>query len=445
MNRQIWVLLASLLVWGVAQAENWVPLAKLSSNGTATDHLEVDDDSVRDDNGRVTLWLRIVYAEPRVAKFNPQRKYKSERIKAEFDCTGRQFRETGVAYHDEQGQHFFGMDFSSREWKPIRDDGLSGLEYRHACKGRMTQALAPPSAFKGEALEVQVHQISASSMLQILADYTGINVLAGDEFRAIPLDIHESAVPWDQLLDRLVREQGLEQRRSGKLVLIASGCRLSNPADVAGAIPYGKDLLSLNFQRIGTLVLPEIFAGYQREPFDASALNRSGQVTVRAKDVALGDHVAALGTVQGWNVTFVPKRGAKWAPNISVEKCLAAAGQPLQKAVEPHKPSSNNVQQEPCQRVKAFPSQSPCQALEYHPLSELRFLGFIKRKSSEPSIWALIAAPLDEVTYTVRVGDYVGPNFGVVSRISSLGITIRETVRNAKGVWEERDISISYQ
>ncbi len=51
----------------------------------------------------------------------------------------------------------------------------------------------------------------------------------------------------------------------------------------------------------------------------------------------------------------------------------------------------------------------------------------------------------DTALFQVRVGNYVGQNFGRVLRISESEVAIRETVQDAAGDWVERDTALQLQ
>jgi type IV pilus assembly protein PilP len=73
------------------------------------------------------------------------------------------------------------------------------------------------------------------------------------------------------------------------------------------------------------------------------------------------------------------------------------------------------------------------QALEAYPLDALKFVGTLKQQNQT---WALILKP-DKQIVRIRVGDYIGPDYGKVLFITGDTIKIEETIKNS-GVWEKR-------
>lgn len=75
--------------------------------------------------------------------------------------------------------------------------------------------------------------------------------------------------------------------------------------------------------------------------------------------------------------------------------------------------------------------------LENFPLQNLKFVGSVK---SDKGLSALIEA--NNHVYTVKVGNYVGENYGRITAISQDSITITEKVENADGGWDNRHIQL---
>lgn len=84
----------------------------------------------------------------------------------------------------------------------------------------------------------------------------------------------------------------------------------------------------------------------------------------------------------------------------------------------------------------------PREALESFPLESLIYVGSLSKKGHK---YALIKTP-DETLQRVKVGNYLGPNFGMITSISENEINIKEVVQDdVTGDWIERDASINLQ
>jgi type IV pilus assembly protein PilQ len=74
--------------------------------------------------------------------------------------------------------------------------------------------------FTGEKLSLNFQDIEARSVLQLLADFTGLNLVVSDSVTG-NLTLRLKNVPWDQAMDIILKTKGLAQRRSGNVILIA--------------------------------------------------------------------------------------------------------------------------------------------------------------------------------------------------------------------------------
>ena len=52
---------------------------------------------------------------------------------------------------------------------------------------------------------------------------------------------------------------------------------------------------------------------------------------------------------------------------------------------------------------------------------------------------------VDNLLYQVRVGNYLGQNFGKITKVSETGISLREIVQDAAGEWIERTATLQLQ
>jgi type IV pilus assembly protein PilP len=52
---------------------------------------------------------------------------------------------------------------------------------------------------------------------------------------------------------------------------------------------------------------------------------------------------------------------------------------------------------------------------------------------------------VDNLLYQVKVGDYLGQNYGKIMKITETDVTLREIVQDAAGEWTERTGSLQLQ
>jgi type IV pilus assembly protein PilQ len=74
--------------------------------------------------------------------------------------------------------------------------------------------------FTGKPMSLNFQNIEVRTALQILADFTGLNIVTSDSVTgSLTLRLHQ--VPWDQVLDIMVQAKGLSQRRQGNVIWVA--------------------------------------------------------------------------------------------------------------------------------------------------------------------------------------------------------------------------------
>ena len=74
--------------------------------------------------------------------------------------------------------------------------------------------------YTGERLSLNFQDIEVRSVLQLLADFTGLNLVVSDSVEG-NLTLRLKSVPWDQAMDIILKTKGLAQRRAGNVILIA--------------------------------------------------------------------------------------------------------------------------------------------------------------------------------------------------------------------------------
>lgn len=80
------------------------------------------------------------------------------------------------------------------------------------------------------------------------------------------------------------------------------------------------------------------------------------------------------------------------------------------------------------------------QPLEAYPLDSMTMVGSVTR-AGQP--YALLR--VDNLLYQVKSGDYLGQNYGKITRITETDIALREIVQDAAGEWIERVSSLQLQ
>lgn len=80
------------------------------------------------------------------------------------------------------------------------------------------------------------------------------------------------------------------------------------------------------------------------------------------------------------------------------------------------------------------------EALENYPLDTVKMVGTLKKVGLS---YALLQ--IDKTVFPVKLGNYVGQNFGMVTRITDTEVTLKEIVQDASGEWVEREAKLVLQ
>ena len=78
--------------------------------------------------------------------------------------------------------------------------------------------------------------------------------------------------------------------------------------------------------------------------------------------------------------------------------------------------------------------------LESYPLDSMSMVGSVVKQGHQ---YALLK--VDNLLYQVKVGDYLGQNYGKITQITETGINLREIVQDAAGEWTERTGALQLQ
>nr|WP_315900731.1 type IV pilus secretin PilQ [Halomonas sp. DP1Y21-3] len=85
---------------------------------------------------------------------------------------------------------------------------------------------AQGEGYQGAPITLNFQDVEVRSVLSVLSDFTGLNIVASDSV-AGRVTLNLEAVPWDQALDMVLESQGLDSRRQGDILLVAPASELA--------------------------------------------------------------------------------------------------------------------------------------------------------------------------------------------------------------------------
>ena len=80
------------------------------------------------------------------------------------------------------------------------------------------------------------------------------------------------------------------------------------------------------------------------------------------------------------------------------------------------------------------------EVLEAYPLDTLKMVGTLQKPGLS---YALLQ--VDKAVFQIKVGNYVGQNFGMVTKVTETELKLREIFQDASGAWTERQATLELQ
>ena len=110
--------------------------------------------------------------------------------------------------------------------------------------------------YTGDLLSLNFQDIEVRAILQILADFTGMNIVVSDSVKG-NLTLRLQNVPWDQALDIILRTKGLTMRQNGNVIFIApteevaarEKLDLESRKTVEELIPLRTEIMQVNYAK----------------------------------------------------------------------------------------------------------------------------------------------------------------------------------------------------
>lgn len=128
------------------------------------------------------------------------------------------------------------------EVRPIKED-----------PNKLTQGT---QGYRGEKLSLNFQNVEVRAVLQVIADFTGLNIITSDTVGG-NLTLRLKDVPWDQALDIVMQAKGLDMRKNGSVIWIApkdelltkEKLELEQRAQIAELEPLKTEIFQLNYQK----------------------------------------------------------------------------------------------------------------------------------------------------------------------------------------------------
>ncbi len=101
-----------------------------------------------------------------------------------------------------------------------QSDNLYTIEFKALSKEEIEEQKKDEFGFTGERLSLNFQNIEVRAVLQLIADFTGLNMVTSDAVSG-NVTLRLKNVPWDQALDIILKSRGLGMRQSGNVIMVA--------------------------------------------------------------------------------------------------------------------------------------------------------------------------------------------------------------------------------
>jgi type IV pilus assembly protein PilQ len=152
----------------------------------------------------------------------------------------------------EAGGVFDHLAYQSEDLFTLDVKALTQVEQEQAKKDKFT--------YTGERLSLNFQNIEVRAVLQLIADFTGLNMVASDTVSG-SLTLRLKNVPWDQALDIILKTKGLAMRQTGNVILIApteeiaarEKLELEAQKQIEELAPLRSEFIQVNYAKASTL------------------------------------------------------------------------------------------------------------------------------------------------------------------------------------------------
>ena len=144
--------------------------------------------------------------------------------------------------------------------------------------------------FSGEKISLNFQQIELRALLQVIADFTQINLIASDAVTG-STTVRLMNVPWDQALDIVLESKGMGSRRQGNVIWVAPKDEwlqrekqaLENQTTLQALAPLNNLAITLQYAKAGDVAQRLMPSGLGGGPGGARWLSARGTLMVEPR------------------------------------------------------------------------------------------------------------------------------------------------------------------
>ncbi|MFT5171865.1 MAG: type IV pilus assembly protein PilQ [Gammaproteobacteria bacterium] len=182
-----------------------------------------------------------------------------------------------------------------------QSDDLFTLDVKPVIEEETAESARKKEQFTGERLSLNFQNIEVRAVLQLIADFTGLNLVASDTVGG-NLTLRLKNVPWDQALDIILKTKGLAMRQTGNVMLVAPSeeiaarerLELESQKQIEELAPLRSEFVQVNYAKASVLASLLKAEGN-------SLMTERGNVSVdeRTNTLLVRDTQAAINAIRG--------------------------------------------------------------------------------------------------------------------------------------------------
>ncbi|MBK1722114.1 type IV pilus secretin PilQ [Thiocystis violacea] len=106
------------------------------------------------------------------------------------------------------------------DYMAYQTDEIFTLDFRPLTPAEKEDLARKKVVYEGDRLSLNFQDIEVRAVLQVLADFTDLNLVASDSVQG-NITLRLKNVPWDQALDIILKTKGLSMRQNGNVIMVA--------------------------------------------------------------------------------------------------------------------------------------------------------------------------------------------------------------------------------
>ena len=157
--------------------------------------------------------------------------------------------------------------------------------------------------YVGERISLNFQDIEVRAVLQLIADFTELNLVASDTVSGrITLRLQD--VPWDQALDLVLKTKGLDKRQVGNVLMVAPGAEIAERErqqieankQIAELAPLRSEFVRIRYAKAQDIV--GLFEAGSEDGGSLTSPRGSVVVDVRTNSIIITDTEAKLAEIR---------------------------------------------------------------------------------------------------------------------------------------------------